>query len=76
MCRHCDMSNRNMFHGHPMGVVQPTYAPSQIEWNFIIFSYSRQIQNCQLSGNFYGSKHNSSVSCLESSLTKRMRLTQ
>ena len=36
----CDMSNRHVSHGHPMDVVQPTYAPSQIEWNFVIFLYS------------------------------------
>ena len=49
----CDMGNRHVSHGHPMDVVQPAYTPSQIEWNFMIFLYSCQIQICQLSGNFY-----------------------
>ena len=49
----CDMSNRHVSHGRPMDVAQPAYAPSQIEWNFMIFLYSCQIQICQLSGNFY-----------------------
>ena len=49
----CDMSNRHVSHGHPMDVAQPAYTPSQIEWNFMIFLYSCQIQICQLSGNFY-----------------------
>ena len=50
----CDMSNRHVSHGYnPMDVVQPACTPSQIEWNFMIFLYSCQIQMCQLSGNFY-----------------------
>ena len=30
----CNMSNRQVSRGHPMEVAQPTYTPSQIEWNF------------------------------------------
>ena len=49
----CDMSNRHVSRSCPMDVAQPAYTPFQIEWNFMIFLYSCQIQICQLSGNFY-----------------------
>ena len=48
-----DMSNRHVSQGRPMDVAQPAYTLSQIEWNFMIVSYSCQFQICQLSGNFY-----------------------
>ena len=48
----------------------------KLSGTFMIFLYSCFLQICQLSGNFYWSKHNSSVSCLEDSKTPRMWLTQ